>query len=301
MIKYIKRKNLDTKKYDDCIENALNSRVYAFSWYLDIVADNWDVLVLNDYEAVMPLPWRSKYFIKYVYPPAWTQQLGVFSTGSIVEKLMREFVSAIPRKFIKVAVQFNSGNQLVQPSEVRLNYLLSLNEPHEQIVLGFNKNRKRELKKSTLRANLHLNRNLNSTKFLDFFLNQKTPYELLENTKEKLKGLLKLDRDKLLIWGVVENDEVLAALVFLQTPSRIIYLLPVANERAKKLALPTLLINELIKKYSGSELILDFEGSMVPGVASFYKSFGADVERYLLFHKKSIYFLSFLLLVFALG
>jgi hypothetical protein len=66
MIHYVKRKDLDLNKYDACINNAINSRIYGYSWYLDIVADNWDVLVLNDYEALMPLPWRQKYFIKYI-------------------------------------------------------------------------------------------------------------------------------------------------------------------------------------------------------------------------------------------
>ena len=48
MIHYVKRKDLDLNKYDACINNAINSRIYGYSWYLDIVADNWDVLVLND-------------------------------------------------------------------------------------------------------------------------------------------------------------------------------------------------------------------------------------------------------------
>ncbi|VAW26447.1 hypothetical protein MNBD_BACTEROID04-1052, partial [hydrothermal vent metagenome] len=59
MIYYYKRNQIDIVKYDTCITKSINTRVYANSWYLDIVADNWDVLVLNDYEAVMPLPWRS--------------------------------------------------------------------------------------------------------------------------------------------------------------------------------------------------------------------------------------------------
>jgi hypothetical protein len=44
-INYIKRKDLDIEKYDACIENSSQSRVYAFSWYLDIVAGKWDALV----------------------------------------------------------------------------------------------------------------------------------------------------------------------------------------------------------------------------------------------------------------
>ena len=54
MITYVKRKDLDVVKYDACITNSAQGSVYAFSWYLDIVADNWGVLVLDDYKAVMP-------------------------------------------------------------------------------------------------------------------------------------------------------------------------------------------------------------------------------------------------------
>ncbi len=46
LIKYIQREHLDEEKYNDCIENSIQSNSYAFSWYLDIVCDNWDVLVL---------------------------------------------------------------------------------------------------------------------------------------------------------------------------------------------------------------------------------------------------------------
>jgi hypothetical protein len=40
------------------------------------------------------------------------------------------------------------------------------------------------------------------------------------------------------------------------------------------------LITTIIKKYQNSDYILDFEGSMVKGVASFYKSFGAEINQY---------------------
>ena len=69
MIRKVSRKKLEVEKYDACIANSIQANVYGYSWYLDVVADNWDVLVLNDYEAVMPIPWRRKFFIKYVYTP----------------------------------------------------------------------------------------------------------------------------------------------------------------------------------------------------------------------------------------
>ena len=80
-IKYIKRKDIDDSKYNECIQGSNQSLLYGYTWYLDIVCDQWDVLVLNDYEVVMPIPWRKKYFIKYVYQPLWVLQLGIFSNN----------------------------------------------------------------------------------------------------------------------------------------------------------------------------------------------------------------------------
>jgi hypothetical protein len=42
-----------------------------------------------------------------------------------------------------------------------------------------------------------------------------------------------------------------------------------------------LLIDEFIKKYSEKNLILDFEGSNMEGIARFYQGFGATDCEYL--------------------
>ena len=112
MIQYVSRKLLDEKKYDFCIENSIQSRIYAFSWYLDIVADHWDVLVLNDYEAVMPIPWKQKLGFKYITQPYFCQQLGIFSLTTISEETQLEFIKKIPSKFLKVSLALNSQNML---------------------------------------------------------------------------------------------------------------------------------------------------------------------------------------------
>ena len=62
-IKYLSHNNIDLKKWDICIQNAYNSLIYAESWYLDIVSPNWEALVYNDYEYVMPLPLKRKCLI----------------------------------------------------------------------------------------------------------------------------------------------------------------------------------------------------------------------------------------------
>ena len=66
LVQRISHKNINREKYQCCILNAINYRIYAEDWYLDIVTENrWDCLVYNDYEAVMPLPYRKKFFIKF--------------------------------------------------------------------------------------------------------------------------------------------------------------------------------------------------------------------------------------------
>lgn len=285
MISYIKRNQIDNLKYDNCIKLAVNSRIYVFSWYLDIVAENWDLLVLDNYEAVMPLPWKSKYFIKYIYPPAWTQQLGVFSKNNIDGVLIQEFIAAIPKKFRKVTIQFNSGNDVrFLKTAKRINYILPLNKTFKEIYKGLNTNRKRDIKKALLKNN-RIDKEINFNEFLDFYLNEYKNYQLNKNQIFIIKSLLNSNNRSVHIWGIRDNKKLIAILVWLKDENRITYLLPVANNKAKSRGLPTLIIFELIKEFSNSDYMIDFEGSMIKGVANFYKGFGVEKETYSLYQK----------------
>ena len=104
-IKYLSQAEIDKSKWDACISNAPNGVIYAYSFYLDQMAKHWDALVLSegplsedDYKAVMPLTWNSKYGFYYLYQPAFTASLGIFGeniSGTIIKK----FFDAIPSKF----------------------------------------------------------------------------------------------------------------------------------------------------------------------------------------------------------
>ena len=120
MINYLKHKEIDFVKYDQCIATSQNSLIYAYSWYLDIVAENWDALVLGDYEIVMPLTHRKKYGIPYIFLAPWVQQLGVFSVTDIKEEIIIDFLKAIPRKFKSVDILLNYKNSCsIKKLEIR--------------------------------------------------------------------------------------------------------------------------------------------------------------------------------------
>ena len=110
MIHYVKREDLEVEKYNNCIENSIQSRIYAFSWYLDIIADNWDVLVQDDYEAVMPVPFRRKFGVNYVYPPFWLLELGLFSLKDTID--YKAFLKVLFSKFKSIELRLNTKNNI---------------------------------------------------------------------------------------------------------------------------------------------------------------------------------------------
>ena len=64
-IRYLSQAQIDKKKWDECIDRADNGLIYPYSFYLDALSKNWDALVLNDYEAIMPLTWNKKYSVQW--------------------------------------------------------------------------------------------------------------------------------------------------------------------------------------------------------------------------------------------
>src|SRR5687768_4350635 len=97
-IHFVTREEIDVVKWNACIDKASNGLIYGYSFYLDHMAKHWEALVLNDYEAVMPLTCNSKFGIHYLYQPFLTAQLGVFG-DQVTTDLLETFLNSIPGKF----------------------------------------------------------------------------------------------------------------------------------------------------------------------------------------------------------
>ena len=74
MLNFLKYHEINKQKWDLCILNSLNCKVYAFSWYLDSVSYCWDALVYGDYEMVFPIVYKKRFFCKKIYHPLFCQQ-----------------------------------------------------------------------------------------------------------------------------------------------------------------------------------------------------------------------------------
>ena len=85
MIRFLKHSEIDPEKWNQAVHNSLFSSIFVEFEMLDLLTtpDTWDALVQDDYEAVMPLPYRKKGVLKYVYTPFFMPQMGIFSEREI--------------------------------------------------------------------------------------------------------------------------------------------------------------------------------------------------------------------------
>ena len=280
MITYVKRQDLDVVKYDACITNSAQSRVYAFSWYLDIVADNWDVLVLDDYEAVMPVPWRRKFGFKYSLQPYFCQQITIYSHLEIEDSLIKKLLKKIPFLILYSDVNFSFKLNEVTFLE-KHNFSLDLNRDYELTYKNYRKDRKKSLKKANE---------------VDFVYNDDGKKEVLIKLYQKVFSFLKMPEKyfitidaiidycilhkKGFIRNIYLDNDLVCAGFFIKYNARIYYLFGASNEKGKKHGATTFLIDSVIKENSNSHIIFDFEGSTIPNVASFYRSIGSKKTTY---------------------
>jgi hypothetical protein len=282
-IRAISRSTLDVESYDACVHQSAYRKIYAYSWYLDALCDDWYALVEGDYSAVMPLPVRKKWGIRYVYLPPMVQQLGVF--GHEHDDHITFYKMAFGRH-VHFDYTFH-GPDILPMAEEKLNLILDIQDSPTDLYSNYSSNRKRDLKKAT-KYNLELT-NLSSaelSKLLSGKLNSSdgpTAYQL-----ELLMNQVKSYGD-IKVVGVKREGIIIFILLYGIDFDRLYYLFPMELEiMAKDCGAATYAIHELILAYQQQVQYLDFEGSSVPGVRRFYESFNATPEPF--FHvKKSIY------------
>jgi hypothetical protein len=287
MIRYVKHSDIDFERWDYCIQSSLNSYIYGFSWYLNIVSECWDAIIEEDYSAVFPLPYRKKFGVKYIYQPAFAQQLGLFTTIAHKDTLLFDFLKAIPNEFS--LVEFNQNRFYLPENQEynifsKVNIELDLSRNAAELEQNYSTNLKRNLKKARF-SELKLQDNLSPKDLISLFRNNKgkdlNAYNSVEyeNLSLLLNCLVKKSLTE--IYGVFSNkNELVAAASFVFSGDKIIFFFSGLNQLGKELGAMPFLIDALIKKNANKSLIFDFEGSNDSDLARFYLSFGASKYEY---------------------
>ena len=292
MIRYLPHNQIDTQRWDDCIAQSPDGMVYAWSWYLDVVHPGWEALVEDDYEAVMPLTGSKKFGVNYLFQPFFTQKFGVFGKKEVSVDDYERFLKAIPEKFKFAEIRINKSYKAhvsyktytTYQFENHRNIELSLNQEYSVLAANYHSNTKRDLAKAK-KEGLQVVENAKPSAIIELFRNNRGTEIKHWGDKEynRLKSLVEAaeNHDACLVLGVLNTDnQIVAGAFFMISHKKIVFLFSGSDESNKDNHGLTFLLDFVIKKYSKTDNILDFEGSDNDGLARFYKGFGGEENFY---------------------
>ncbi len=294
MINYLKNCEIDKQKWDRCIQQSPNGNIAVNSWYLDIIAENWDALVLNDYSAVMPLIFNRKWGIYYLYQPMFIQQSGVFGTVTLSNEIIKEFINAIPRKFKLVEISFNYLNALPAKHKgtvIKNNYILELLSGANALARNYSKNTIRNIKKAE-KEKLEAYYRFSPQMLIENFKETRGQKTLIKpNYYKRFSHLMhtcvKNEYGEMIVATTQTNEEV-AGIFFTVYRNKITLLMMASGEYGRQSGAAAFLVNQLITRFSGYDFVLDFEGGSDPGMQQFYAGFGAQAQPYFFYRRKRL-------------
>jgi hypothetical protein len=285
VIQFLTHHQIDRHRWDLAIEGAVNGLIYANSEFLDAMSPGWHALVYGDYEAVMPLTWRSKLGINYLCQPAFAQQLGVFFAPDAVEaQLVPRFLMAVSQRYRLTEIFLNHQNLTQGVAGIHQNYTLWLGRPYAQIAAGYKSD---------------LQKNLNRAQRFNLVYEQAhaphTAIDLYANAYGKNMRVRPVDyaafaqlcqsclvQNRAIVRSVrlPHTGEVLAIGLFLRDNRRIYNLASTTLPNGRTLEANHWLFDQLIREFAGQAVTLDFEGSDIGGIGRFYQKFGSTGESY---------------------
>lgn len=286
-ILYLKHHEIDKNRYDDCITNSINTLIYAHSFYLDNMCPEWDALASEDYSWVMPLTWNNKWGVKYLYQPPFIQQLGVFKKADTIVP-WKEIITILMSRFSFWEIGLNFVCLPLHEKKfskfTHTNFVLPLNKSYEEIFSGYHKDLVKNLKRSK-KCDLIYRPAAEYKKAIDEYISHYAGRmkHVTIIDYNRFRSVCKVAKKKgMVVCREVVNDlEQLLAIVLLFNDGKRLYnIMNTTTSEGRKVQANHFLLDAVIKEFSGSELLFDFEGSDLVGVRTFYENFGAENQPY---------------------
>lgn len=294
-IRLVKNSSIDREKWDQCIKSSPFGIVYACSWFLDRICSQWDALVWGDYLYIMPLVNKSKFGIRYIYQPFFTQQLGIFSAFPPEPEIVNQFLNAIPKQFRLTDMKLNFGNMpATNTFTIKQNttYELALYSNLNLLRDNYTTNTRRNIKKA-IQHKVFISPVYDISSFI-FFTQQNLKDKSPEVKQQHYLALQKVINYTFYnqlgeiygAWDAANN--LIAAAFFLNFNHKSIYLAASSTPEGMEQSAMSLLIDTFIQSNAGKSMVLDFEGSNIPGIARFYAGFGALPQYYFSVHQNRL-------------
>lgn len=282
-MRFVKNKEIDYERWDQCVSASSVPLMYAQSWYLDLISPGWEALIRGDYEFVMPLVIKQKLGISFLLQPIYGQQHGIFPDCD--SEIQNIFLATVCERFKYATINLNARHFEPFPKGITVepkdNFILDLSLSLEELQNNYSKHTRRQLRKAEDHKVFVVN-GLSTDEYFDL----KTVAAKGQAVHPSLQTLRRvmnfgLSRGMATIYGAYNQQNTLcAAAFFIFADKRVTYLNAVSSEEGKTTNAMHKIIDQFIQEHAGKRLTLDFEGSVIEGIARFYKGFGAQAEQY---------------------
>lgn len=271
--------NIDRNKWNGCIGESQHGLIYALTDYLDHMTEQWTGIVINDYEAVLPVPWKKKFGIKYTYAVPFIQQLGLFSKHeSIVDDEVMKAIFSVCRYG---EYYFNYASH-VSGAIARVNYVLPL-KPFNELIKSFSDDAQQLVRKTLLSDLEYTSASLDEAIDLCRELYGNRFPNVKESDYENFKRVCRFfsSKDAVVLKKVSDKkNNTLAVVLLLQYRDRLYNLINGTTPEGRAVKANYFLLSNVWKEFESSNLLFDFEGSELPGVKEFYEKFSPQNQPY---------------------
>jgi hypothetical protein len=273
-------------------------------WWLDVVCKDWDVALLekdNTIEAVFPFQIEQKWGLKLIRNPLLTPYLGPFfmdreKTGPVFEtgKALPEIFSRLPEwdyfqmEALPEFRDFPALDQLGFANRALRTYYLDLQQTEKELLDHIHPRRRNYIRKAAMQLSVTQESSPDLALFYQWhkraFEQKKQYYPYSLSFFEKITGSAEAMGASLFLTAKNKAGETVAMIWTPFDADRSYHLLSAYHPGNKINGAMDLLVWEAVKiAKSGGRKIYDFEGSMDPGIASFFRKFGGTPETYFSF------------------
>lgn len=287
----VSRQLISDEIWDDHISRSQQCVIYALSWYLDIVCEEWEALVWRDgdnFDAVMPLPITRKFGKKVLSQPLFCQYLGIFSTEALTPSHFNACFHALARHFPYIsAYSFNPENFRLMDAtvasagiafEIQETHWLDLGKSYEAIFTGYSKDRKTNVRKGHV-TRWQIADADDIGPLIELFASNHAAGigTIRRNAYGVLNELVRccLSRGDASLTYARTNARIHAGICIVRYGGRAVYLFNAADSAGRRGNARTVMLDAYFRRNSGDRLIFDFETPRKTSIAAHYESYGS--------------------------
>jgi hypothetical protein len=280
-IQFLPNKDISYQRWNNCIQKSYNGNVFGYTWYLNILDDDWYGIVDEEYKSVMPVFARKKYKRLIGYTPELGSQFGIYSQRILSTEKTNEFIDLLNRKLAGYHIHLNKFNT-VRRTDIQVKHVpvfeLDLIKAYKKTFYSYDFDTRKKIQQAG-KHKISVINGLRPSEFINFLYQEEKSLNIEAET-------VRVARLRLLIStalryrmgqmiGAYTRENTLCAVAFLVWGRNKVHLkFLAANQIGMDEYAVYLLLDEYIKGKSEKNLILSMEPGAFINYPEIFKTFG---------------------------